>query len=152
MAHQRSFGMLKPGVLQRRIVGEIIGRIERKGLHITALKIMNIPESLCRKHYQEHQGKEFYEPLVQYMMSNSVVAMVIEGESAITRLRMLCGATNIDNAAPGTIRGDYASTTRMNIIHASDSVESAEREIDLFFSSGEIAKHQDHSPGRLEQR
>lgn len=145
MAHERTFSMLKPGVLQRRISGEIISRIEKKGFHVTAMKIMRISEELCRRHYGEHEGKAFFPGLIAYMTSGPVIAMVLEGENAIAHLRLLCGATNVDEAAPGTIRGDYASVTRMNIIHASDSVESAEREIKLFFKPEEILEYVDDS-------
>ncbi|AHC13742.1 nucleoside-diphosphate kinase [Salinispira pacifica] len=145
MAHERTFSMLKPGVLQRRISGEIISRIEKKGFHVTAMKIMRISEELCRRHYSEHEGKPFFPGLIAYMTSGPVIAMVLEGENAIAHLRLLCGATNVDEAAPGTIRGDYASVTRMNIIHASDSVESAEREIKLFFKPEEILEYVDDS-------
>lgn len=150
MAHERTFSMFKPGVLQRRIAGEIMQRIEQKGFHITALKMMKISPELCNEHYAEHEGKAFFDGLVKYMTSAPVIAMVLEGEKAISHLRMLCGATNVDEAAPGTIRGDYASVTRMNIIHASDSVESAEREINLFFKPEEIMEYVDDSARWLE--
>lgn len=134
MAYEQTFAMCKPGVLQRRLLGEIIGRVERKGLQIMALKMLMLPEELCRAHYAEHKGKPFYEPLVKYMISGPVVTMVLGGENAIGQLRALCGATNPDNALPGTIRGDYAAITRMNIVHASDSSQSAKREIELFLN------------------
>ena len=135
---ERSFAMLKPEVLQRRLAGEIIGRIEAKGMSILALKQMKISDELCRQHYAEHRDKEFFLPLVRYMTGGPVVAMVLEGENDISRLRLLCGATRVDEAAPGTIRGDYATSTQMNIIHASDSAASAKREISLFFGDGEL--------------
>jgi nucleoside-diphosphate kinase len=135
--------MLKPGVLQRRIVGEIISRIERKGLQITGLKMMQIPRELCEKHYEEHRERSFYESLVNYMTSGPVVAMVVEGENAIAYMRTLAGPTKPGEAAPGTIRGDYALITQNNIIHAADSPESAARELDLFFESEEIHQYAD---------
>jgi len=138
MAIQRTFAMLKPGVLQRRIVGEVLARIERKGLNLVGLKVMTIPATLAANHYAEHKGKSFYDELHSYITSGPVVAMVIEGDDAIQMVRILCGKTNVNDALPGTIRGDYALHTGLNIIHASDSAESAEREINLFFQPGEI--------------
>ena len=130
--------MLKPGVVQRRLAGEIIGRIERKGLKVIAFKMMTIPQELAEKQYAEHKGKVFYDTLMSIMTSGPVVAMVIEGEDAIAQLRRLCGATKADEAVPGTIRGDFAMHTPRNLIHASDSVASAKREIDLFFEASEL--------------
>ena len=126
MAIQRTFTMLKPGVLQRRIAGEILSRFERKGLKILGMKLMQIPNDLAENHYGEHKEKPFFSDLVGYITSAPVVAMVIEGEEAISRVRLLTGATKVENAQPGTIRGDYATQTQMNIIHASDSPESAD--------------------------
>ena len=143
MAKQRTFAMLKPGVLQRRIVGEIVTRLECKGFQILALKLMQIPRQLAETHYQEHREKPFFGDLVGYVTSGPVVAMVLEGEEGISRLRLLCGATKVEDALPGTIRGDYATQTQVNIIHASDSPESASREIGLFFSDEEIYEYQD---------
>jgi len=143
MATQRTFTMLKPGVLQRRIAGEILARFERKGLKILALKLMQIPRDLAETHYGEHSEKPFFGDLVGYITSAPVVAMVLEGEEAISRVRMLTGATKIEDALPGTIRGDFATQTQMNIIHASDSPESAAREIGLFFDDTEIIDYED---------
>jgi nucleoside-diphosphate kinase len=143
MAIQKTFTMLKPGVLQRRLVGEIISRIERKGISIIGLKLMNIPKQLAETHYGEHKEKPFFQDLVGYITSAPVVAMVLQGEEVISRVRLLCGATKVDQATPGTIRGDYATQTQLNIIHASDSPESAEREIGLFFSEDEILMYED---------
>jgi nucleoside-diphosphate kinase len=147
MAYERTFSMLKPGVLQRRIVGDVISRIERKGLKIVALKLMSISRELCETHYSEHVGKEFYAPLVAYMTSGPVIAFIVEGESAISVLRLLCGPTAVDKAQPGTIRGDLAALTRKNIIHASDSTASADREIGLFFKPEEIIRWEDPNEG-----
>ncbi|MFP4205212.1 MAG: nucleoside-diphosphate kinase [Spirochaetaceae bacterium] len=147
MAYQKTFCMLKPGVLQRRIAGEIISRIERKGLVIEAMKMMRIPRELCEEHYAEHRGKSFFESLVSYMTSAPVVAMVVGGEQAIPYMRALSGATNPAEAAAGTIRGDYALVTQNNIIHAADSPESAEREIGLFFTKEEIYDYDDPNAG-----
>ncbi len=143
MAYEKTFAMLKPGVLQRRLVGEIISRIERKGLQIIGLKLMQIDRNLAETHYAEHKERPFFGELTTYITSGPVVAMVIGGESAISMIRTLCGATKADQAAPGTIRGDYALVTGMNIIHASDSPESASREIGLFFKENEILSYED---------
>jgi nucleoside-diphosphate kinase len=138
MAIERTFAMLKPGVLSRRIAGEIISRIERKGFDIIGLKIMRITRELAEKHYAEHIGKPFFNELVAYITSSPVVAMVLEGDQAIKILRMMCGPTKPEEANPGTIRGDYAMHTNINIIHASDSPEAAAREISLFFKPEEL--------------
>ncbi len=143
MAQEQTYVMLKPGVLQRRLVGEIIGRLERKGLQVIALKMMRIPEDTAKQHYAEHDGKPFFGDLIGYITSGPVVAMVVTGEDAISRVRLLAGATKVDQAQPGTIRGDFASVTTKNIIHASDSPESAEREIGLFFTPAEIVSWDD---------
>lgn len=143
MAVERSFAMLKPGVTHRRLVGEVISRIERKTLKIIALKMMRLDRDLVERHYAEHIGKVFYEKLVQYMVSGPVIAMVIEGENAIGYLRALAGPTDPREAQPGTIRGDFAMQTRLNIIHASDSPASAQREIQLFFKDDELCPWED---------
>lgn len=130
--------MIKPGVRERALIGEVLSRIERSGLEIDALKMMRISELQCKEHYREHSAKPFYEDLVKYMCSGAVVAMVVCGVDAITHLRRLVGGTNPANAAPGTIRGDLALETQTNIVHASDSVESAAREIALFFDTSEL--------------
>ncbi|MDR1428895.1 MAG: nucleoside-diphosphate kinase [Spirochaetaceae bacterium] len=138
---ERTFVMLKPGVLSRRIVGELITRFERKGLKITALKLMTIDRPLCAAHYAEHQGRDFYEKLVEYTVSGPVLAFVLEGPGAIAMVRLMIGPTS--GAGPGTIRGDYARQTRLNVVHASDSPESAAREIPLFFKPEEIISWDD---------
>jgi len=143
MALERTYAMLKPGVLPRRIVGEIISRIERKGFSIVGLKIMRIPRELAERHYAEHKDKPFFGELVEYITSGPVVAMVLEGEGAVRKLRLLCGATRPEDALPGTIRGDYAMHTNFNIIHASDSPEAAAREIGLFFRPEELVEWAD---------
>lgn len=143
MEKERTFAMIKPGVLQRRIFGEVITRLEQKGFNIIAMKMLEITKELAETHYGEHKGKPFYEPLVEYMTSGTSVAMVLERENAIATLRQISGATNPDEATPGTIRGDYAVITRRNIIHASDSPESAKREIELFFTDDEIYSFED---------
>lgn len=143
MSYQRTFAMLKPGVLQRRISGDIISRIDRKGLKILALKMMVIEKPLAERHYAEHHDKPFFPDLVSYMTSGPVLAMVLAGEHAVHQLRVLCGPTNPDQAPPGTIRGDFSEIMDRNVIHASDSPESAEREIGLFFAPDEIHEYED---------
>ena len=143
MAIERTFMMLKPGVLQRRIVGEIITRIERKGFEIVGIKLMRVPRSLAEKHYAEHREKPFFQELVDYICSGPVIGMVLESDGAISLLRNLCGATRARDAAPGSIRGDYAAHTNFNIIHASDSQESAGREIGLYFKPEELIDWKD---------
>ncbi|HOX19108.1 MAG TPA: nucleoside-diphosphate kinase, partial [Spirochaetales bacterium] len=130
---ERTFAMLKPGMMQRRLAGEILSRIEKKGLKLVALKLRMIPRVLAETHYAEHQGKGFYAGLIDYITSGPVLAMAIEGEGAVARVRALCGATKVEEALPGTIRGDYALSTGSNVIHASDSTASAGRELGLFF-------------------
>ncbi len=147
MAYEQTFCLLKPGVLQRRIVGEVLSRIERKGLKLVAMKMIQMDQELCEKQYQEHEGKPFYKDLVSYMQSGPVVTMVVAGENAISYMRILAGATNPKDAAAGTIRGDFALITQNNIIHASDSPESAAREIDLFFTPEEIHEYEDPNAG-----
>jgi len=147
MSIERTFSMLKPGVVQRRLAGEIIARIERKGLKIVALKMMNISRELSETHYAEHREKSFFAELVAFITSGPVVAMVIEGDNAIAQVRRLCGATKVEEALPGTIRGDYAMHTGLNIIHASDSPASAEREIGLFFDKAELLDWTDGNDG-----
>lgn len=147
MAIERTFMMLKPGVLARRIAGEIISRIEKKGFDIVAAKLLRLPRPLAEAHYGEHRGKDFYERLVDYITSGPVFAMVLEGDSAILLLRKLCGSTLTEESLPGTIRGDYSMHTGLNIIHASDSPESAAREIALFFRPEELIDWQDGNVG-----
>jgi nucleoside-diphosphate kinase len=140
---EKTFVMLKPGCLQRRIVGEVLSRLERKGLKITALKMLRMDQAMVEAHYAEHRGKDFYAKLMEYTVSGPVVAMVLEGEEAVGLVRRLAGPTDFHESLPGTIRGDYAARTRLNIIHASDSPASAEREIALFFKADEICGWED---------
>jgi nucleoside-diphosphate kinase len=147
VAIERTFTMLKPGVVSRRVAGEIVSRIEKKGFRIVGMKLMMIPRSLAETHYAEHKGKGFYDGLIDYMTSGPVLAMVLEADSAIAMLRKVCGATKAEEAAPGTIRGDYAFHTGLNVIHASDSSESAAREIGLFFKPEELIEWKDGNEG-----
>ncbi|MET9435587.1 nucleoside-diphosphate kinase [Streptomyces sp. NPDC006551] len=131
---QRTLVLLKPDAVRRGLIGEIIGRIERKaGWTITALELRELSEDTLEQHYGEHKGKPFYEPLMGFMQSGPVVAMVVEGERVIEGLRTLAGPTDPIAAAPGSIRGDFGTIVRENLIHASDSEESAIREMKIFF-------------------
>ncbi|MEU6080820.1 nucleoside-diphosphate kinase [Streptomyces sp. NPDC047108] len=131
---QRTLVLLKPDAVRRGLIGEIIGRIEKKAdWRISALEMRRLDRSLLEQHYGEHVGKPFYEPLVEFMSSGPVVALVVEGERVIEGLRTLSGPTDPIAAAPGSIRGDFGTIVRENLIHASDSAESAERELKLFF-------------------
>ncbi len=141
--YERTFALLKPGILQRRLVGNILTRIESKGLKIIGMKLLQLTRKQCEVQYQEHEGKYFYLPLLDYMTSGPVVALVLAGYDAIKTLRQLAGPTDPAQASPGTIRGDYGTLTRYNIIHASDSPESAEREISLFFKEEELHDWED---------
>lgn len=140
-----TFAMLKPGVLQRRLAGEIITRIEKKGLEIHACKMMLIPEELAKEHYKEHAAKPFFNDLVAYITSGPVIVFIIGGDDAVAVLRKLCGATKVEDALPGTIRGDFAEHTGKNIIHASDSLEAAKREIALFFNEHDFIDWKDNN-------
>ncbi len=135
---ERTFVMVKPDGVQRAIVGQVISRFESKGLKLVAAKLMHIDKDMASTHYQEHLGKAFYEKLIDYVTSGPVLAMVWEGRDVVSCVRTVVGKTNPLEAAPGTIRGDFGMETGRNIIHASDSSESAKREISLFFSDEEI--------------
>jgi nucleoside-diphosphate kinase len=140
---EKTLVLLKPGCLQRRIVGDVLNRFERKGLKIVALKLLRLDRPLAAAHYAEHQGKVFYEKLVEYTLSGPVIALILEGEEAVSVVRHLIGATSVADAQPGSIRGDYTARTRLNIVHASDSPASAERECALFFRPEEICLWED---------
>lgn len=139
---QRTFVMLKPGSIQRGLIGSIISRFEARGLKIIAMKMMSVSTELAEKHYAEHQGKPFYESLVKYITSGPVVAMVIEGPKAISLVRNMMGKTDPQESAPGTIRGDFGLFTGKNIVHGSDSENSAKREISLFFKDEEFVSYE----------
>ncbi|MFK0212842.1 nucleoside-diphosphate kinase [Streptomyces sp. NPDC090298] len=131
---QRSLVLLKPDAVRRGLIGEIIGRIERKaGWTIAALELRELDQATLEQHYGEHKGKPFYEPLMGFMQSGPVVALVVDGERVIEGLRTLAGPTDPIAAAPGSIRGDFGTIVRENLIHASDSEESAARELKIFF-------------------
>ncbi|NPA38355.1 MAG: nucleoside-diphosphate kinase [Candidatus Nanohaloarchaeota archaeon] len=138
---ERTLVILKPDAIQRGIVGEILSRFEKRGFKIIGLKMMQVSRELAEKHYLEHQGKPFYDELVEFITAGPVVVFVVEGNNAISNVRKMVGATNPEEAAPGTIRHDYGLHIGKNIIHASDSRESAEREIDLFFNIDELVDY-----------
>ena len=138
---QRTLVLLKPDAINRRLVGEIISRFEKKGLKIVAMKMLWMSRKMAEKHYEVHRGKSFYESLLDYITSGPIVAMVLEGEEAIAVVRRMMGKTNGVEAEPGTIRGDYALSVQNNLVHGSDSPESAEREIKLFFTEQEIMEY-----------
>jgi nucleoside-diphosphate kinase len=128
--------LIKPDGVKRRLVGEILGRIERKGLTFAALQLVTVSDELARKHYAEHEGKPFFGSLLDFITSGPVVAAVVEGPRAIAAFRQVAGGTDpVEKAAPGTIRGDLALITQDNLVHGSDSPESAAREIELWFPS-----------------
>ena len=127
--------MIKPDGVSRGLIGEIIKRYEQKSLHLSRIKFINADRELAEKHYMQHKGKDFYEKLVEFITSGTVLAMVVQGENVIQIIRKLNGATRVEDALPGSIRGDYATSTTMNVIHCSDSVETAEKEIELWFGS-----------------
>lgn len=143
---ERCFVMLKPGTVNRRIAGEVISRLERKGLRLVGVKMLNMSLELAKTHYAEHEGRPFYDTLIQYITSGPVIAMVWQSDDCVTLVRKLTGSTVVTEASPGTIRGDYCCHTPHNIIHASDSKESAEREISLFFKPEELCVWKDE-PG-----
>ncbi len=130
---ERTFVMLKPDAVRRRLIGEIIRRIEAKNLNIIAMKMISIDRKLAETHYSEHREKPFFKDLVDFITSGPAVAMIVEGPNAISVMRALMGATNPFNAAPGTIRGDFGLDLTQNLIHGSDSPQSAQRELALFF-------------------
>ena len=139
MAEQeRTLIIIKPDGVQRGLVGEILGRLERRGLKLEGLKLMQVERALAEKHYAEHVGKGFYEGLVGYITSSPVVVGVFSGKGAIATVRATVGKTNPSDAAPGTIRGDLGLEVGRNLIHASDGSESAAREIALWFGAGEV--------------
>lgn len=135
---ERTFVMVKPDGVQRGLIGEVITRFEKKGIKLAALKLMQIPQEMAERHYAEHKEKPFFKDLVSFITSGPVAAMVLEGDNVIAIARTMMGATNPKDSAPGTIRGDYAMTIDKNVIHGSDSPESAAREIGIFFKESEI--------------
>ncbi|RZM77876.1 nucleoside-diphosphate kinase [Leptolyngbya iicbica] len=136
---ERTFIMIKPDGVQRGLIGEVIARFERKGFTLVGMKLMAVSRELAEKHYDVHKDKPFFGGLVEFITSSPVVAMVWEGENVVASGRTLIGATNPISSAPGTIRGDFGITIGRNLIHGSDAVETAQREIALWFTEPELA-------------
>ena len=129
----RTLILVKPDAFARRLTGEIITRFERKGLQLAAMQLMTLDERMAKRHYAEHEGKPFFDGLVAFITSGPLVAMILEGPNAVAAARQVIGATDGIEAAPGSIRGDYALETKRNLVHGSDSAQSAEREIAIYF-------------------
>jgi nucleoside-diphosphate kinase len=138
---EREFVMIKPDGVNRRLVGIIINRFECLGLRLVAMKMLHLTKDLAEKHYAIHKGKPFFEGLISYIISGPVVAMIFEGDQAVKRIRQMVGATNPFDAAPGTIRGDYALEIGRNVVHAADSPENAKIEYSLYFKEEEILSY-----------
>ncbi|MDQ0176201.1 nucleoside-diphosphate kinase [Bacillus chungangensis] len=138
---EKTFLMVKPDGVQRELIGEIVSRFEKKGFQLVGAKLMAIPTALAEKHYAEHKERPFFGELVDFITSGPVFAMVWQGENVISTARQMMGATNPKDAATGTVRGDFGVTVGKNIIHGSDSLESAEREIGLFFKTDELVDY-----------
>lgn len=138
MERQRTFVLLKPDAIERRLVGELIRRLERKNLNLIAMKLMYVDKTLAERHYAEHREKPFFKELIGFITKGPVVTMVVEGPQAITVVRQMMGATNPFQATSGTIRGDFGLDLTANLIHGSDSPESAKKEIERFFQPEEI--------------
>jgi nucleoside-diphosphate kinase len=135
---ERTLVLIKPDAMERRLAGEILGRFEQRGLTVRAAKLVQVDRDLAGRHYEEHAEKPFFGELVEFTTSSPMLALVLEGESAVAVVRTTMGSTNPVDSAPGTIRGDLALAMPDNLVHGSDSLESAEREIDLWFSDGEL--------------
>ncbi|PIT84237.1 nucleoside-diphosphate kinase [Candidatus Micrarchaeota archaeon CG10_big_fil_rev_8_21_14_0_10_45_29] len=138
MAEERTLILLKPDALQRGITGKIISRIEERGLQIVGLRMIELDDVKCKEHYSHLVGKPFYPKLVEFMTSAPVIALVAQGAEAVKVVREMCGPTNARNAPAGTIRGDYSLSTQYNVIHASDSLETAKKEVARFFADVQI--------------
>jgi nucleoside-diphosphate kinase len=135
---ERSLVLIKPDAIQRGLAGEIISRLEKKGLKIVAMKMLHMDKNLAQRHYAIHKGKAFFEDLVKFITSGPVIAIVFQGKNAVEVIRQMMGETDPAKAQPGTIRGDFGIDIGHNLIHGSDSLENASKEIDLFFSAEEI--------------
>lgn len=142
MAAERTFAMVKPDGVQRGLVGEIVRRYEARGLKLVGLKLMQVPKAMAEEHYAEHKGKPFYNGLVQYITSGPVAAICLEGKNAVSVVRTVNGATKPWDAAPGTIRGDFALDIGRNIVHGSDSVEAASRELAIYFGKDDLLSYE----------
>ncbi|USG63512.1 nucleoside-diphosphate kinase [Brevibacillus ruminantium] len=139
---EKTFLMVKPDGVQRNLIGEIVSRFEQKGFQLVGAKLMNVSRELAEEHYAEHKERPFFGELVDFITSGPVFAMVWQGNNVISTARSMMGKTNPADAASGTIRGDFATSVGMNIIHGSDSLESAEREINLWFGEGEVLSYE----------
>lgn len=139
---ERTLVLVKPDAMQRGLAGEIIARLERRGLRIAGLKLLQVDRALAERHYGEHVGKGFYEALVSYITACPIIAIAFEGTGAVEAVRNTVGKTNPRDAAAGTIRGDYGLEIGRNLIHASDSTDSAAREVSLFFDDGELQTYE----------
>ena len=140
---EKTLLIIKPDAIQRRFIGEIVSRFERKGFQILGMKMARLPEQIIREHYAAHKGKPFYEPLVRYMCSHPVVLMAAQAKNGIAVARRMMGATFGSDAEPGTIRGDLGVSHRFNLIHGSDSPEAADKELNLFFAPEELFEPRD---------
>lgn len=138
---QRTLILLKPDAVQRRLIGELTGRFERKGLRLVGLKLLQAPKETAEKHYAVHKGKPFYDSLLSFLTSGPTVAMVWEGREAVAACRNIMGLTDGVKAPPGTIRGDYAISVQNNLVHGSDSPENAALEIALWFKTDELVNY-----------
>jgi nucleoside-diphosphate kinase len=138
---ERTLVFLKPDAVRRGLIGEVLGRFERKGFCIVGLKMIQLTEQFVREHYAAHRGKDFYEPLVRYVTSGPTVAAVLEGKDAVSVVRRMLGETFGSQSPPGTIRGDLALSNRFNLVHGSDSREAARREVEAFFDPGELVSY-----------
>lgn len=138
MAHERTLILIKPDAVQRRLAGELIGRIEKRGLKIVGMRMLRITPELSKRHYAEHVSKPFYRYLEEFITSGPVVALVAEGPSAVAVVRGMMGPTNGADAPPGTIRGDFGLSRQMNLMHGSDGPEAAAREIEIYFSPDDL--------------
>ena len=138
---EQTLVILKPNAVQRELIGQLISKFERRGMKITAMKLTRISKETAEQHYKEHRGKDFYEDLISFITSGPSVIMVLESMDAVDIVRSMVGATNPAEAVPGSIRGDYATSPGHNMIHASDSTESAAREVELFFKTEELQEY-----------
>ena len=141
MNTERTFVMIKPDAVQRGLIGDILSRFEKKGIKLVAMKMVSVSRELAEKHYGIHKGKSFFEPTVEYIISSPVVAMVLEGINAIDMVRGMMGKTNPEEAAMGTIRGDYGQFIGRNIVHGSDGPDTAKFEINLWFTKEELSNY-----------
>jgi len=135
---ERSLVLIKPDAMQRKLTGTIISRLEKQGLKVVALKMLHMDKALAERHYAIHAGKPFFEDLIKYITSTPIIAIVFEGEGAVAVIRRIMGATDPARAEAGTIRADFGTDIQLNVVHGSDSVETAEKEIKLFFNDDEI--------------